>query len=138
MSQEGERERTTDDVSKEKGDVETGDALESRDESGGCLPTAQMASGVEVARAWLRLLHGTWEPVAPTGRPGQWRCFGLRSVAHGRSPSSGNCEGLSTGAGHRGGPSRSSGEGPVMGLERRGRVVRAGLAVNRLRVGGAG
>ena len=64
MGQEGERERTTDDVSKDKGDVETGDALELRDESGGCLLTAQMASGVEVARAWLRLLHGTWEPVA--------------------------------------------------------------------------
>ena len=138
MSQEGERERTTVDVSKDKGDVETGDALESRDESGGCLLTAQVASGVEVARAWLGLLHGTWEPVAPTGRPGQWRCCGLRSVAHGSSPSSGNCEGLSTGAGHRGGPSRSSGEGPVVGPERRGRVVRACLAVNRLRVGGAG
>ena len=137
-SQEGERERTTDDVSKEKGDVETGDALEPRDESGGSLLTAQMASGVEVARAWLRLLHGTWEPVAPTGRPDQWRCSGPRSVAHGRSPSSGNCEGLSTGAGHRGGPFRSSDEGPVMGLERRGRVVRACSAVNRLRVGGAG
>ena len=64
--------------------------------------------------------------------------FGLRPVAQGRSPSSGNCEGLSTDAGHRGGPSRSSGEGPVMGLERRGRVVRACSAVNRLRAGGAG
>ena len=138
VSQEGERKRTTDDVSKDKGDVETGDALEPRDESGGSLLTAQMASGVEVARAWFRLLHGTWKLVTPTGRLGQWRNRGLRSVAHGRSPSSGNCEGLSTGAGHRGGPSRSSGEGPVMGLERRGRVVRAGSAVNRLRVGGAG
>jgi hypothetical protein len=137
-SQEGELERTTDDVSTEKGDVETGDALEPRDESGGCLPTAQMASGVEVARAWLRLLHGTWEPVAPTGRSHQWRRSGLRSVAHGRSPSSGNCEGLSTGAGHRGGPSRSSAEGPVMGSERRGRVVRAHFQVNRPRVEGAG
>jgi hypothetical protein len=138
VDHEGERKRTTDDVSKDRGDIETGDALESRDESGGCLSTGQVVSGVEVARAWSGLLHGTWEPVAPTGRPGQWRCRGLRSVAHGRSPSSGNCEGLSTGAGHRGGPSRSSGEGPVMGPERRGRVVRAGSAVNRLRVGGAG
>ena len=138
ISQEGERERTTDDVSKDEDDVETGDALESRDESGGSLLTAQMASGVEVARAWLRLLHGTWEPVAPTGRSDQWRGSGLRPVAHGRSPSSGNCEGPSTGAGHRGGPSRSSAEGPVMGPERRGRVVRVRLAVNRPRVGGAG
>ena len=42
------------------------------------------------------------------------------------------CEGQSTDAGHRGGPSRSSDEGPVMGPERRGRVVRAGSAVNRV------
>ena len=138
VDHEGERKRTTDDVSKEKGDIETGDALESRDEPGGCLLIGQVVSGVEVARAWSWLLHGTWEPVAPTGRSGQWCGSGLRSVAHGRTPSSGNCEGLSTGAGHRGGPSRSSGEGPVMGLERRGRVVRACSAVNRLRVGGAG
>jgi hypothetical protein len=74
----------------------------------------------------------------PDRAAGQWRGDGLRSIAHGRSPSSGNCEGLSTGAGHRGGPSRSSAEGPVMGLERRGRVVRAGFQVNRLEVGGAG
>jgi hypothetical protein len=120
------------------GGIETGDALESRDEPGGCLLIGQVVSGVEVARAWSWLLHGTWEPVAPTGRSGQWCGVGPRSVAHGRSSSSGNCEGLSTGAGHRGGPSRSSGEGPVMGPERRGRVVRAGFQVNHLRVGGAG
>ena len=29
------------------------------------LPTAQMVPGMEVARAWLRLWCGTWEPVAP-------------------------------------------------------------------------
>ena len=34
-----------------------------------------------------------------------------------------NREGQSTDAGHRGGPARSSDEGPVMGLERRGRAV---------------
>src|SRR6266487_1197055 len=110
---------------KTSGDIETGDALEPRDEPGGCLSTGQVVSGVEVARAWSGLLCGTWEPVAPTERPASGAALGLRSVVYGRSPSSGNCEGLSTGAGHRGGPSRSSGEGPVMGLERRGRVVRA-------------
>jgi hypothetical protein len=120
------------------GDIETEVELLPRDEPGRNLLTAQVVSGMKVARAWLRLRCGTWEPVAPTGRPGQWCGVGPRSVAHGRSSSSGNCEGLSTAAGHRGGPFRSSGEGPVMGLERRGRVVRAGLAVNRLRVGGAG
>jgi hypothetical protein len=47
-------------------------------------------------------------------------------------------EGLSTDAGHRGGPTRSSDEGPVMGLERRGRVVLAWSMVNRGDAGGAG
>ena len=32
--------------------------------------------------------------------------------------------------GHGGGPSRSSGEGPVIGLERRGRVTLDSLMVN--------
>ena len=45
------------------------------------------------------------------------------------------CEGESSDAGHRGGPTRSSGEGSVMGLERRGRVVLACLAANRGDVG---
>jgi len=139
VDHEGERKRTTDDVSVRLWLTSKPGMLWSPGMSlAGALLTGQVVSGVEVARAWSWLLHGTWEPVAPTGRPGQWRGVGPRSVAHGRSPSSGNCEGLSTGAGHRGGPSRSSGAGPVMGLERRGRVVRAGLAVNRLRVGGAG
>jgi hypothetical protein len=35
-----------------------------RDEPGGDLLTAQVVSGIEVARAWLRLWCGTWEPVA--------------------------------------------------------------------------
>src|SRR6266545_2672532 len=30
---------------------------------GGDLRTAQVAPGIEVARAWLRLCCGTWEPV---------------------------------------------------------------------------
>ena len=43
-------------------------------------------------------------------------------VARGRTPSGRNGKGQSTDARHRGGPARSSGEGSVMGLERRGRV----------------
>ena len=43
-------------------------------------------------------------------------------VARGRTPSGRNRKGQSTDARHRGGPARSSGEGPVMGLERRGRA----------------
>jgi hypothetical protein len=31
---------------------------------GGDLRTAQVAPGIEVARVWLRLWCGTWEPVA--------------------------------------------------------------------------
>lgn len=45
------------------------------------------------------------------------------------------CEGESSRAGHRGGPSRSSGEGLVIRLERRGRVVLAGFQINRGDVG---
>ena len=52
---------------KETDDVETGGSLRSRDESGGCLPTGQTASGIEAARAWLGLLCGTCEPVPRWG-----------------------------------------------------------------------
>jgi hypothetical protein len=38
-----------------------------RDQPGGYLLTAQVPSGVKVARAWLRLLHGTGESVVPRG-----------------------------------------------------------------------
>ena len=34
------------------------------------LPTAQAVSGIKVARAWLRLWCGTWEPVAPKATVG--------------------------------------------------------------------
>jgi len=79
---------------------------------------------------WCPVLR--WrEPVAGAGmeqenlsprnrRPG--RAGVARSLAaRGRTPSGGHREGQST-AGHRGGPARSSGEGPVTGLERRGRA----------------
>ena len=51
-------------------------------------------------------------------------------AARGRTASSEHCEWESTDAGHRGGPARSSGEGPVMGSERRGRAVHGRLEVN--------
>ena len=72
VDHEGERRQTIDDVSKEKGDVETGDALEPRDEPGGCLSIGQAVSGMEVARAWSGLLRGTCEPVAPRRRSAHW------------------------------------------------------------------
>ena len=66
---------------------------------------------------------------APAG--GQWRQHGP-AVAGGReSPKRLIREGLRTDAGHRGGPDRSSVEDPVMGLERRGRVILACWLVNR-------
>jgi len=40
---------------------------------GGALFTAQTVSGMEAARAWFGLWHGTWEPVAQIRRPFFWR-----------------------------------------------------------------
>jgi hypothetical protein len=47
-----------------------------------------------------------------------------RSDAKGEAQANGLREGESTDAGHRGGVARSRDEGPVMGLDRRGNVVR--------------
>jgi hypothetical protein len=44
----------------------------SRDESGGCLLTGQVVSGMKVARARFRRRYGTWEPVAPAAPAGCW------------------------------------------------------------------
>jgi len=77
----------------------------------------------------LRRSHGTWE-----GTPR----FCCQVVARGSASSSRNCEALSTDAGRAGGPARSSDEAPVMGVERRGRTIRVGEAVNRRVPGGAG
>ena len=58
-----------------------------------------------MAWLWVRLLRGTWEPVASMLREKfKWRPH----------------ENESTDAEHRGGSSSISVEGPVMGLERRG------------------
>ena len=110
-------------------DIESGSVTLARDEPGGCLFIDQVVSGVYAARAWVRLLHGTWEPVVP--RDGLPVAYGLRLAGYGRTPSGRNREDKSTDAGHRGGSARSSVEGPVMGLERRGRAVQARLLVNR-------
>jgi hypothetical protein len=109
-------------------DIKSGSAWLTRDEPGGSLLTAQVVSGMYAARAWVRLLHGTWEPVVP--RDGQPVAYGLRLAGYGRIPSGRNRKDKSTDAGHRGGPSGSSDEGPVMGLERSGRAVQMRLLVN--------
>lgn len=58
--------------------------------------------------------------------------------ARGSASSSRNCEALSTVARRAGGPVRISGEAPVIGVERRGRTIRAAWAANRRKSGGAG
>jgi hypothetical protein len=87
VDHEGERKQTTDDVSKEKGDIETGDALEPRDEPGGCLSTGQAVSGIEVARAWSGLSYGTCEPVAPRPRAASGAALARGRFVEARTPS---------------------------------------------------
>jgi hypothetical protein len=116
-------------------DIETGYASLSRDEPGGRLFIDQAVSGMEAARAWVRLLDRTWEPVVP--RDGRPVVYDLRLAGYGRIPSGRNREDKSTDAGHRDGPSRSSDEGPVMGLERRGRAIQTRLVGNHEAVGRA-
>jgi len=82
-----------------------------------------------VSLAWALVRNVGTCRLAPAG--GQWRQHGP-AVAGGReSPKRLIREGLGTDAGHRGGPFRSSDEGSVMGLERRGRVILASWLVNR-------
>src|SRR5215471_17675591 len=57
-------------------------------------------------------------------------CFVTSDDVKGEAASGSNREGESTEAGHRGGAARSSVEGAVMGLERRGCVVRPWLLAN--------
>ena len=57
MDQEGERERTTADVSKGKDEIETGLAWMVRDEPGGYPSTAQVVSGMEGGASLV------WAPV---------------------------------------------------------------------------
>lgn len=116
-------------------DIKSGLVSWLRDESGGCLFIGQMVSGMYAARAWVRLLHGTWEPVVL--RDGRLVAFGLRLVVSGRVSSGGNREARALVAGHRDGSSGSSVEGLVMGLERSGRTIQARSVVNHECVGGA-
>ena len=72
--------------------------------------TARAASGVQAARTWL---------AASVRNVGT-----CRPDAKGETQEGSPLKGLSTDAGHGGGPARSSDEGPVMGPERRGGLVR--------------
>jgi hypothetical protein len=107
----------------QSGDIGTGASLEPRDELGGSPLTGQAVSGMEATRAWSAAFAwnvGRHVPVPASAA--------VRLAARGSVSSSRNCEGLSTVTGHAGGPARSSGEAPVTGAERRGRIIR-GLAV---------
>jgi hypothetical protein len=90
-----------------------------------------MDGGASVIWALVRN-GGTCRPVVAGS---QWRQDGPAAVRASENPKQLICEGESSDAGHRGGPSRSSVEGSVIELERRGRVVRASLAINRGYVG---
>jgi hypothetical protein len=102
-------------------DIETELSLLAWDEPGECLLIGQVVSGMYAARAWVRLLCGTWEPVVL--RDDQLVAFGLRLAVSGKVSSGRNRKGRIPVVGHRDGPSGSSDEGPVMGLERSGRAI---------------
>lgn len=93
------------------GGVKTGGGWRLRDKSEGYLLTARSASGMEAARTWSGLLCGTWEPVTPMAREDRKRSTRKRQ---------------STEAAYRDGAARSSAEGSVTELERRGCPNRLG------------
>jgi len=88
-----------------------------QDKPRGSLSIVWAASGIEMAWTWSRLLCGTWEPVVPMLREKR------KWWPHKRE---------STKAENRGGSSRISVEGSVMGLERRGWVSSQEVMVNQL------
>src|SRR3954454_1034679 len=100
-------------------DVETGGNSLTRDESGGwpdCCPDGiRHEGGVTLNRAPM------------------WNAGTCHPDAKGEIQIGGPYEDESTDAGHRGGAIRSSDEGPVMGLKRRGCVVQLWSEVNRRR-----
>jgi hypothetical protein len=109
VGQEGERKRSTDDVSKGKqDDIKTGQNREPGKKPGGSLRIGQAVSGMEVARAWSGLWCGTCEPVVPMGRPASGARCGPRLVVWSENPKWLIREGESSDAGHRGGQPRGS------------------------------
>ena len=100
-------------------DVETGGESLTRDQSGGrpdCCPDGiRHEGGVTLNQALA------------------WNVGTCRPDAKGEIQAGGPCEDESTDAGHRDGATRSSGEGAVMALERRGCVVQLWTGANRRR-----
>src|SRR5665811_452670 len=104
----------------ELGGIETGASFWFRDEPGGCPYLARRCPAWRRRESGLRLLYGTWEGES---RHSRWLLATDRR-RQGVSQAGRTREGLSTVARLAGGPVRSSGEVLVMGVERRGRVVR--------------
>src|ERR1700694_5954480 len=100
-------------------------------EPGGDLRAGQVASGIEVARAWLRLWCGTWEPGVSkvAARPGGGRGRVSKGepqaaeTARGRVPKRDTGADCPVGAmkpGHAGGAKRAGCSGSVGGQPSRG------------------
>lgn len=75
---------------KRSDDIKTEEESLPREEPGGNLLTAQVVSGMKVARAWLRLLGGTWEPAASIPWP---RWLGLSGAREGDPQAAGTVRG---------------------------------------------
>jgi hypothetical protein len=114
-------------------EVETGVQLLPRDESGGCLHSWPVG---------LRRRGGASSVQAPVRNVGTPRRDsagpGVDPVGEREDPKQLICQGQSTDARQGGGPPRSSDEAPVMGAERRGRVVLILFAGQPEFPGGAG
>ena len=88
--------------------IKTGVESLPRDESGGSLLTGQTVSGMNGGASVVRALVWNGGTCCPAPAGGQWRQYGP-AVAGGRESSKRLIrEGLSTDAGHRGGPPRGS------------------------------
>ena len=115
MNREGEYQRTIVKVSKLTGDIKTGGHNYPWEEPIGNLLTGWVVSGIEMARVRFGRFSGT----AGTRNHDAKGAHQVKKI-----------EMQSTEARSEGGPTRSSGEAPVMGVERRGRVVPAGSWAN--------
>ena len=112
-----ERKRTTDEVSKTKrrrrnwGPVTLPGKVQR--EPAYCLDGVRHAGGVNLIQALV------------------WNVGTCRPDAKGEAQVGSTHEGENTDAGHRGGPTRTSVEVPVMGMERRGWVIRSYSLANQ-------
>jgi hypothetical protein len=112
-------------------DAKTEVCLYPREKSGGNLLIVPTASGIEVARAWLRLCCGTWEPVVSNAtlglgehpaRPSKGEPQ-VAETARGRVPTrdaGSGCSIVARKPGNAGGAKRADCSGPFGGQPPRG------------------